>query len=131
MTDRPLDSGSDVASITKEIVMTQSAKATKPANRKPSRRKKVGPKGPKAPSTSNRQAKPAAKRKGTKAEAVVALLRRKDGASLADLQKATSWQPHSVRGFLSGTVRKRMGLTLESRKSAEGERRYVLTGAAK
>ncbi len=131
MTIRPLGSGSDVASVTKEIAMTQSAKATKQANQKPSRRKKVGPKGPKAPSTSNRQAKPAAERKGTKAEAVVALLNRKGGASLTDLQKATGWQPHSVRGFLSGTVRKRMGLTLESTKSAEGERRYALNGAAK
>lgn len=131
MTVRPLGSGRNVASATKEIAMTQSAKATKQASQKPSRRKKVGPKAPESPSASNVQAQPAAKRKGTKAEAVVALLRRKDGASLADLQKATGWQPHSVRGFLSGTVRKRMGLTLESRKSAEGERRYVLTGAAK
>ena len=131
MTVRPLRSGSDVASATKEIAMTQSTKASKPANQKPSRRKKAAPKGSKAPSTSNGQAKPASERKGTKAEAVVVLLRRKDGASLADLQKATGWQPHSVRGFLSGTVRKRMGLTLESTKSADGERRYALIRAAK
>lgn len=128
MTVRPLGSGSDVASATKEIAMTQSTKTTKQANQKPSRRKKVGPK---APLASNVQAKPAAKGKGTKAEAIVALLNRKGGASLTDLQKATGWQPHSVRGFLSGTVRKRMGLNLESTKSAEGERRYALDGAAK
>ena len=131
MTIRSLGSGSDVASATKETVMTQSAKATRQANQKPSRRKKGGPKGSKAPSASNVQAKPAAQRRGTKAEAIVALLNRKDGASLADLQDATGWQPHSVRGFLSGTVRKRMGLKLESSKSADGERRYALNGAAK
>jgi len=131
MTVRPLGSGSDVAPATKEITVIQSTKATKPANQKPSRRKKVGPKGSKAPSTSNVQAELATKGKGTKAEAIVALLNRKGGASLSELQNATGWQPHSIRGFLSGTVRKRMGLTLESSKSTDGERRYALNGVAK
>lgn len=131
MAVRPLGSGSDVASVTKEIAMTQSIKITKSANQKPSRRKKGGPNRPKAPSASNVQTKPAAKSKGTKAETIVSLLSRKGGASLTDLQNATGWQPHSVRGFLSGTVRKRMGLTLESTKTADGERRYALNGAAK
>jgi hypothetical protein len=43
---------------------------------------------------------------------------------LVDSMKATGWQPHSVRGFLSGTVRKKMGLTLTSTKSDDGERTY-------
>jgi len=38
--------------------------------------------------------------------------------------KATGWQPHSVRGFLSGTIRKKMGLDVISAKSEEGERSY-------
>jgi hypothetical protein len=38
--------------------------------------------------------------------------------------KATSWQRHSIRGFLSGTVGKKMGLTVESKKAEDGERRY-------
>ena len=40
--------------------------------------------------------------------------------------KATGWQPHSVRGFLSGTVGKKMGLTVISTKGEDGERSYSL-----
>jgi hypothetical protein len=38
--------------------------------------------------------------------------------------KATGWQAHSVRGFLSGTVGKKMGLAVTSSKGDDGERRY-------
>ena len=46
----------------------------------------------------------------SKSDQVLALLKRTGGATLDDLMKATRWQSHSVRGFLSGAVRKRMGL---------------------
>jgi hypothetical protein len=41
---------------------------------------------------------------------------------------ATCWQAHSVRGFISGTVGKKMGLTVVSTKSQAGERTYSLAG---
>jgi len=47
-----------------------------------------------------------------------------NGASLKELMKATGWLAHSVRGYLSGTVSKRMKLKLVSAKSEDGERRY-------
>jgi hypothetical protein len=73
------------------------------------------------------QAKPAAgAREGSKAAKVLSLLRRPDGASLKELMKATGWLAHSVRGFLSGAVAKRMGLKLVSAKSENGERCYSL-----
>ena len=54
------------------------------------------------------QAKPTAgAREGSKAAKVLDLLKRSGGVTLKELRKATGWQPHSVRGFLSGTVRKR------------------------
>ncbi len=53
----------------------------------------------------------------------LALLERAEGASIAELQQATGWQAHSVRGFLAGTVSKMAGLTLGSTKTS-GERRY-------
>ena len=52
------------------------------------------------------------------------LLKRPKGATLEDLTKATDWQAHSVRGFLSGTLKKRMGLTVLSEKDDKGTRRY-------
>ena len=51
---------------------------------------------------------------------------RSAGATLHDLMKATNWQAHSVRGFLSGTLRKKMGLAVTSTKSADGARSYAL-----
>jgi len=76
-----------------------------------------------------KQAKPATgAREGSKAAKVLSLLRRPDGASLKELMKATGWLAHSVRGFLSGTIAKRMKLKLVSAKGEDGERRYSVEG---
>jgi len=63
----------------------------------------------------------------TKKQLCIDLLSRPRGASRADLQRATGWQPHSVRGFLSGTVNKLEGVSLVSEQDGRGERRYRLT----
>ena len=60
----------------------------------------------------------------SKGERIIRMLRRKRGASVSEIQELTNWQAHSVRGFLSGTVRKRMGLALVSERGAKGGRRY-------
>jgi Protein of unknown function (DUF3489) len=65
-------------------------------------------------------------REGSKKAKVLALLGRKEGATLAQLMKATGWQAHSVRGFLSGALGKKMGLTIESTKTESGDRIYKL-----
>ncbi len=55
-------------------------------------------------------------RAGTKIARLIALLRRKNGATIADLTDATGWQAHSVRGALSGTLKKKLGLAIASDK---------------
>ena len=60
----------------------------------------------------------------SKSDRVLSLLSQTNGATLAELMKATKWQAHSVRGFLSGAVRKRKGLTVLSECDGEGTRRY-------
>jgi hypothetical protein len=62
--------------------------------------------------------------KTTKSAQILKLLCRKNGACLAEIQTATGWQAHSVRGFLSGALKKRMGLEIVSMKDAKGVRRY-------
>jgi Protein of unknown function (DUF3489) len=63
-------------------------------------------------------------RQGSKTAKVLDLLKRPGGATLKEIMKATTWQSHSVRGFLSGTLRKKMGLRVDSFKRNDNERTY-------
>jgi hypothetical protein len=115
---------------------TENTAATEKA--KPSQKASVGPKrahvapgkpkSAKKAKTSKKAAKGAksagAARDGSKASKVLDLLKRPEGATLAELMKTTGWQAHSLRGFLSGTVGKKMGLTVASAKLEDGERTY-------
>ena len=62
--------------------------------------------------------------KNTKQAQVLALLKRSGGATLQHLMRATGWQAHSVRGFISGALGKRLRLKIESFKTARGDRAY-------
>lgn len=55
-----------------------------------------------------------------KTGSLVALMRREDGATLADLIAATGWQAHSVRGAITGTIKKRLGLAVTTETTAIG-----------
>jgi hypothetical protein len=94
--------------------MTKNSRTRKAGSRR-ARKATVLPKTPKSP--------PA-----TKLDRLAALLARREGASIAELMSATGWQPHSVRGALAGSL-KRRGLVITSKK-VDGVRRYK-SGPAK
>ena len=66
-------------------------------------------------------------RSGTKQALLVDLLRRKEGATIAEVVKATGWQPHSVRGAISGSLKKKLGLAVASDKVEGRGRVYRIT----
>jgi hypothetical protein len=67
--------------------------------------------------------------RSTKTGKALALLRRPKGVSVAELGKATGWQAHSVRGFMSGTLKKRKGLEIVSENDEKGVRRYRIAAS--
>ena len=97
-----------------------------PAKAKPGKKAAPPKKGAKAAKGAKSAKKSSSARQGTKTEKVLDLLKRAGGASLKEIMKATDWQAHSVRGFLSGTVGKKMGLAVTSTKGEDGERNYSI-----
>jgi hypothetical protein len=92
--------------------LAEGALAEKPADKEPTRAQKA----PKANGA----------REGSKTAIVLGLLKRAGGVTSKELMDTTGWQAHSVRGFLSGTVGKKMGLKVVSVKGESGERSYSI-----
>jgi hypothetical protein len=73
------------------------------------------------------QAKPRT-RENSKQAQVIAMLKRPEGATIAQIVEVTGWQPHTVRGTFAGAFKKKLGLTITSTKVNGGERIYAITG---
>jgi hypothetical protein len=78
-------------------------------------------------SKGKRTASRAALRSGTKLALLLDLLQRKGGATIAEVMKATGWQAHSVRGAISGALKKKLGLAVASDKVEGRGRVYRIT----
>jgi hypothetical protein len=126
---------------TTEQNATAAAQSATGASKKAAAKKKAGlkktaPKGktkaiPEAPkptrlSKACRDEKTAVLRPGSKGAKVLELIGRPKGAGLHELVKATGWQSHSIRGFISGTLGTKMGLKVSSAKREDGERTYSM-----
>ncbi len=98
------------------------------AKAQPKKRKSLGPRASRA-----RRSKPgtsiAGIRPGTKQALLIDLLRRKNGATIAEIVDAIGWQPHSVRGAISGALKKKLGLTVKSEVVGDRGRVYRIVGA--
>jgi hypothetical protein len=97
-----------------------SAKAAKGAPGKKATPAKSAPKAKKSPAT---EEKPKGVRGGSKTAQVVAMLQRKNGATLSEIMDKMGWQKHTVRGFMAGAMKK-AGYAVESFKPENGERTY-------
>jgi hypothetical protein len=121
--------------------MNQAAKSKKAAKKQPAKSTKKATVGAQAPRVAPAKGKasiqatapkrtptprPGTKKTNSKATQIVELLNRPGGATLADLMNVTEWQAHSVRGFLSGTLRKKMKLNVQLEKSESGDKSYSI-----
>jgi site-specific recombinase XerD len=75
--------------------------------------------------TPRRKSKPPV-RDGSKAAAILALLEQPGGTTRGDIMRLTGWREHSVRGFISGVVMRRMGRKVDSAATEDGDRRYQI-----
>jgi hypothetical protein len=102
-------------------------KAAKGAKSKAAAPKKATPakKPAKAPKQTAKAKEAAGPREGSKTAQVVAMLQRKNGATLAEIMNKMGWQKHTVRGFMAGAMKK-AGYQVESFKPEGGERTYRL-----
>ena len=106
--------------------MTKPKSKPKAATRSTARRTQK----PKSRARSALASSKSAARPDTKRDRIIAMLRTPAGATIAAIMTATDWQQHSVRGFLAGVVRKKLGLNLVSEQTDTGRVYRIKDGKA-
>lgn len=114
--------------------MTNTAKSPPPKKSSPRTGRRfarmpggIAPSPAPVPKAATRPERPKTAGRTTKADILVALLSRAEGATIGQMMEATGWQSHSVRGFLAGTLKKKPGITLSSIRT-DGDRIYRIIG---
>lgn len=111
---------------TKAKGRAQAAKGA-PAKGKATKKATPAKNAPKAKKGAKARESSAGPREGSKTAQVVAMLQRKNGATLVEIMEKMGWQRHTVRGFMAGAMKK-AGYTVESFKPEGGERTYRING---
>jgi hypothetical protein len=106
--------------------MTKSKSKTKVATRSAARKSSQGKSRTRSASASSRSAV----RPDTKHARILSMLRAPAGTTIAAIMTATEWQQHSVRGFLAGVIRKKLGLNLVSEQTDKGRVYRIKDGKA-
>ncbi len=114
------DTGLQAIGVDADEKTSEDSPSTKPKPRQHKRRAEPKSSGAKP----NGKTSPAAARLGTKQALMIDLLKRKKGATIEKIVEATGWQPHSVRGAISGTLKKKLGLAVTSEKVGDRGRVY-------
>ena len=121
----PMSADSDAPAVDTQAPATEADGAATLSKTKPAKRKgkatniKAAPPAsePEAATGATPTAKPTP-RAGTKQALMIELLRRPEGATIEQIAKATGWQHHTIRGAISGALKKKLGLIVEARRSA-------------
>ena len=114
----PTPADAEVQAVEAAAPATGADGAAKPAKRKPARGKAKAKASRAAPVASERTPKPTP-RAGTKQALMIELLKRPEGATVEQIAEATGWQHHTIRGAISGALKKKLGLTVEATRTRE------------
>ena len=118
------DTGLQAIGVEVDRKTSKQSPSTKPQPKQRSRRAEHKPAGARPKGRTS----PAAVRPGTKQALLIDLLKRKTGATIDEAVAATGWQPHSVRGAISGALKKKLGLAVTSERVGDRGRVYRIAG---
>jgi hypothetical protein len=114
----PTSGDSDAPAVEAPAPATEADSAAAPAKRKASR-KKAAKATPAAGEPENQPTGKPSPRAGTKQALMVEMLKRPEGATVEQIAAATGWQHHTIRGAISGALKKKLGLTVEATRTRE------------